>query len=331
MPPPWLQQLTKDKIATVSRRGDGPLRQLVLLCNAFDGLSSLSHHQAEEDERIQRQEEERRWFADVFEQMVDGDGTGDGTLDDEGYVNLRYRDRDPDDCGYCETVQDAYHDRYSDTSIELVTSRGVVVKEDADQDQFDHSTAPEDGSTPSLTPDDSLEFPFERDSLPLMQDGDVDGLPPIEPPPLTPDSSPPGPGPASAFLRGTFLAPKFSELSLNSIAVDDVDSSVVQGDRWTLEHSSSSQALAVVRWTRGPRFWWDRQSVKLASSARSRSLPPSRAPPPWFAPPDLDAVDFGPPFVGGRRIRDDLDEFSRQQRRGVGTSRVVESLTLAGD
>jgi hypothetical protein len=330
-PPAWLQQLTQRKIASVARRGDGPLRQLVLLSNAFDGLLSISAHQADEDELIQRQEEERRWFADVFEQMVDGDGSADGAFDDEGYVNLRYRDRPGSD-----DVADAavYSEPYAESTKTLLMP--CARKDDAGNVHFEPApeTADCGHATPALTPDASYELSLtcvEQRGRPIQSDEDQ---PPIHPPPLTPDSSPPGLGPASAFLRGTLFDPALSGLALESKDLDDDSSlSTKDDDTWMIDHSPS-QSLSVVRWTRGPRFWPDGQlSVKLASSSHRSRSPPSRTPPPWFTrPSELDAVDFGPPFVvGGRRIRDDLDEFVGQQRRRMAWSRVVESLTLAGD
>ena len=204
-------ELTRTKLERAAqgqmngRRGAPSLRQLVLLSNVW-GASQWREEQERERELVEfdrrRKEDEERWLDGVLQEML----VEDGSDDEDEYVELSFRgERDFGDSGFLE--EDREHAR-KDVLAGLAMGR---IDEELDYREPSGSKDDDEGMSllstlyappsPPLPPrSPPIDLP-EPSSIYASHDAvDFSSSPPLYPPGLTPDCSPPGLGPASDLL-----------------------------------------------------------------------------------------------------------------------------------
>ncbi|SCV66973.1 BQ2448_5619 [Microbotryum intermedium] len=199
-------------------RGPNGLRELVLLSNVF-GRTIPTHRPPqidEEQQRLQieltRKQEEERWLNSVLDEMLE-----DPDDEDDDFVAIYVADPNVSDSGFLE--QDPHS---------LVADQGgggsrdeILFDLDREQQKPKLNLEPDatDADEPtlslerlSLSPPRSppIKMPLIASSRPLTLEEDYSSSPPFDPPPLTPDSTPPGFGAASDLLATS--AESFAEI-----------------------------------------------------------------------------------------------------------------------
>lgn len=199
--------LTRAKLERAAQstggRGARGLRELVLLSNVFSRPQWLleREHEAQQREIDQRRrEDEQLWLDSVLEEMM----LEDGAEGDEDYVNLTLRgDRPVGDSGFLEATDE--QKRYDSSLDPLQDSLDSI--EEVPDDEVDDTIDPVGSDSlpfPSRSPPIDLPPIRINKSVDDSQDCRCSLSPPIHPPALTPDSTPPGPGPAGDLMGSSF-------------------------------------------------------------------------------------------------------------------------------
>lgn len=196
----------------MGRRGSGGLRELVLLSNVF-GASRPQRLLERDDELQQRQIEQRRkqeeeqWLNSVLDEMLEEEEEDDDfqmlTLRNEGHS------RPVDDSGFLEQVKPHHASTsdhasgapVSDSLDSIAEDEEAIVKDDMlSSSELQDANSLGAPSSPPLPPrSPPIDVPPERNTRPLsciLDDNSYSSStsPPLHPPPLTPDSTPPGQG-----------------------------------------------------------------------------------------------------------------------------------------
>ncbi|KAK4053670.1 hypothetical protein OIV83_001326 [Microbotryomycetes sp. JL201] len=273
---PSMFELTRHKLERAAqaqlsgRRGAGGLRELVLLSNMFGStLSSSSDQQGDSsgqtppyetepawelDEQQQRRQDEERWLDGVLEEMLEADEDGSEA---EAYVSVTIRNgtaSSPGDSGFLEAI--AKNDFVRVGELEQILEEVDICDEAPIPIVHDSTMLP---SPPIALPE------YRAPLVPAIMDN-LSESPPLHPPSLTPDHSPPGLGPAREMLstsiesidswitdlstqRLGLAALDLSSCSSNPVHPFKPDSEYVRD--LTLSISPSSLDLAVRR-----SSWW---------------------------------------------------------------------------
>ncbi|SDA08111.1 BZ3501_MvSof-1269-A2-R1_Chr8-1g09548 [Microbotryum saponariae] len=167
------------------RRGPNGLRELVLLSNVF-GRTIPTQRPPEvdaEQQRLQleltRKQEEERWLNSVLDEMLE-----DPDDEDDDFVAIYVADPNVSDSGFLEQDPHAF-----------------VADQGGGRDEVTFDLDREKQKQPLLKPHTAKRPAAANDDEPTLSlEEDYSSSPPFDPPPLTPDSTPPGPGAASDLL-----------------------------------------------------------------------------------------------------------------------------------
>ncbi|KAK4048731.1 hypothetical protein OIO90_005724 [Microbotryomycetes sp. JL221] len=230
---PNMFELTRHKLERAAqgqlsgRRGAGGLRELVLLSNVLgsvlpssdvipptdptlvlSGRNAPSESDAQRETEIElerrRKLDEERWLDGVLEEMLEEDEDG---ADADVYVSLSIRDhshRTVGDSGFLEA--DELGGESFSRPLSQIAEESELLPEDTAAGSPNKSVV---GATRPLP----MSSCRKHGLLPSTPD-ELDRSPPFFPPSLTPDSSPPGHGPANEMLS----------TSVDSVATELADS-----------------------------------------------------------------------------------------------------------
>lgn len=352
---PTMFELTRSKLERAAqgqssgRRGAPSLRQMVLLSNIFGTSQWLQQEMESLELDRRRKEDEEAWLDGVLEEMlVDESLEGEeDTSEDSTYVEVSFRDRYFGDSGYLEREEE--RERKGNPLVRIEEEphyRDQVDEYDAADDEEEGIRSPYTTSPPSPSKSPPLEIPGRSPrphpylSTSAFHPVDAEHLdtfstsPPLFPPSLTPDCSPPGEG-ASANLLGTSVDSLDSdfdphpsdwiERTAPSLQVPEPVlseylaplSMVIYSDIPSFESLSigpfppprspptrDSLSLALIR--QAPNHWTPRPPRSLSLPSTSRPRPRHPVVPPTSIYPDVvsiyDAIDFGPSYRAHRSI-----------------------------
>ncbi|SCZ95830.1 BZ3500_MvSof-1268-A1-R1_Chr8-1g09825 [Microbotryum saponariae] len=193
------------------RRGPNGLRELVLLSNVF-GRTIPTQRPPEvdaEQQRLQleltRKQEEERWLNSVLDEMLE-----DPDDEDDDFVAIYVADPNVSDSGFLEQDPHAFvadqgggrdevtfdldREKQKQPLLKPHTAKRPAAAND------DEPTLSLEGLSLSPPRSPPIDLPLIASSRPLTLEEDYSSSPPFDPPPLTPDSTPPGPGAASDLL-----------------------------------------------------------------------------------------------------------------------------------
>lgn len=207
---PLMFELTRSKLERAAqgqmtgRRGAPSLRQLVLLSNVW-GASQWREEQEREREVQEldrrRKEDEERWLDGVLQEML----VEDGSDDEDEYVELSFRgERDFGDSGFLEEDRDHASKKVLGLEMERIDEELEYREPSGSREVLDDelsspSTLPSPPSPPLPPRSPPIDLP-EPSSLYSSHELVDFSSPPLYPPSLTPDCSPPGLGAASDLL-----------------------------------------------------------------------------------------------------------------------------------